>query len=288
MKLLYYRVFVARTSQLSLPLFSEGAPSKSDLIFKAFSSFSQAKPLYFSSGDRQYAYAVHKIAPPYIYANLAKLSQVKVQHSPEEGFKTESMDDWPHIPLIINTSDNPQQGQSIAIELNKAIFQHPQFQIRRLITELNAVVLREYDHEMALHPITEQGDFWAAVKQHEGSIKAIQFEFSAPNLFGTRDKLNDELRDARDDLGMTKTTIKVENSEGDLRVPNTNNFMQQGVKYVADGGGDYKIQLTQRRTLTSGDSVKSKEVEETELTIAASQTDTLKDFCDTLFSWLKH
>jgi hypothetical protein len=64
--------------------------------------------------------------------------------------------------------------------------------------------------------------------------------------------------------------------------------LKKACNNITDGGGEYKIHLTGRRTVTSYDAIKSKVVEEAELEIAASNAGTLKDFCDTLFSWLKH
>lgn len=284
MKLVYFRIFVARASQLSL--LDDTSLSKPELIEKAFTSTNE--PVYFNSGDRKYAYVVNKIAPPYIYASLAKQSQVKIQHSPEEDFETEAIETWPNVPIIINTSADPESGQTVAVELNKAVFEFPHVQIRRLVTELNRLILKNLGYEMAINPITERNDFWDTVKQYDGNINSVEFEFAAPNLFGTNDSLNNELKDARDSFGMTKTSIKLENSEGELHVPESNQFVKEGIKYISDGGGEYKIRLTDRRTVTSDDSIKSKVVEETELEIAASKAETLKDFCDTLFSWLKH
>lgn len=284
MKLVYYRVFVAKASQLSL--LDDNTLSKPELINKAFTSSSE--PIYFNSGDRKFAFVVHKVAEPYIFASLAKQSQVKIQHSPEEDFETESIETWPNVPIIINTSPEPDTGQSLAVELNKSVFEFPHVQIRKLVAELNSRILKSLGYEMAIHPITEQDDFWQTVEQHEGNIKAVEFEFSAPNLFGTNDSLNNELREARDSFGMTKTAIKIENSEGELKVPANSAFINEGIGYISEGGGEYKIHLTNRRTVTSEESVRSKVVEETDLKIAASSKETLKDFCDTLFSWLKH
>lgn len=283
MKLVYYRIFVAKSSQLSL--FDDTAITKPELIEKAFSS--NEEPIYFESGERKYAYVIKKIAPPYIYATLAKQSQVKIQHSPEEDFQTESIDTWPNVPIIINFSGDNQSGQSIAVELSRKVFENPHVQIRNLITILNTKVLKNMGYEMALNPITSQSDFWNAVNNNEGEIKSVEFDFAAPNLFGTKDSLNDELRDARDSFQMTSASVKLENSEGELKVPTDNNFINEGIKYIADGGGGYTIKLTHRRKITSDESIESKDIEEVQLEIAAKNEETLKDFCDTLFSWLK-
>jgi hypothetical protein len=226
MKLVYFRIFVARATQLSL--LDDNNLTKPELIEKAFTS--SEEPIYFSLGQRKFANVVHKVAPPYIYASLAKQSQVKIQHSPEEDFETEAIETWPNVPVIINTSGDQEAGQSVAVELNKAVFEFPHVQIRRLIVELNRLVLKNLGYEMAIHPITERNDFWQTVTQYAGHINSVEFEFSAPNLFGTNDSLNNELRDARDSFGMTTASIKLENSEGELRVPESSQFIKEGVQ----------------------------------------------------------
>lgn len=283
MKLVYYRIFVAKTSQLSF--FDDVKTTKPELIEKAFSSITE--PIHFSFSERKYAYVIQKIAPPYIYATLAKQSDIKIQRSPEEGFETDSVESWPNVPIIINFDGNESTGQSIAVELNKQVFEHPHVQIRSLISVLNSKILKNLGYEMALNPITAQSDFWQAINDNEGDLKSVEFEFAAPNLFGTKDSLNDELRDARDSFHMTKASVKLENSEGELKVPESNNFINEGIKYIADGGGKYTLKLTHRRTITSEESIQSKEIEEVQLEIAAKNEETLKDFCDKLFLWLK-
>lgn len=284
MKLQFFRIFIAQSSQLSL--LADTTITKGELISEAFGQ--QEEPMYYTSGESEYAYVVHKKTGNYIYASLAKKGRVKIQHSPEEDFEIEAVDTWPRVPLLINTDSDPENGQSIAIELNGSIFQHPHVQIRILVSELNKTILKRKGYEMAIHPISEQNEFWDVVSRFEGSINSLEFEFSAPNLFNSTDSLNDELRDARDHFGMTKASIKVENSDGELRVPSDNNFIKQGVNYITEGGGEYKIKLKNRNIITGADSIKSKEINETELEIAASNKETLKEFCDTLFSWLKH
>lgn len=284
MKIQYYRIFIERTKQLSL--LDDTTLTKKQLIDEAFNL--RTGPHYFNMGSRKYAFVVHKEAGNYIYASLAKYSHVNVEHSPEENFQIEAVESWPNVPIIINTSDDPEIGQSIAIELDKAIFRSPIVQLKKLVEELAHRSIRIKGYEIALHPITEIQDFWDVIKNYKGNIHALTFEFSAPNLFKTNDSLNDELRNAEDTFGMTNASIKLENSEGALNVPEDNKFVEQGLKYITDGGGEYRIQVKNKRTITSSESIRSTVIDETEFEIATKNKDTLIDFCDRLFLWLKH
>jgi hypothetical protein len=281
MKLQFHRLFVERTKQLSL--LDEENLTKSDLLDLAFNL---RAPFYFNIGDSRYAYVAQKESGSYIYASLAKASHVTVEHGPEEDFEEEDIESWPHIPLIINTDSDPVTGQSIAIELNQAVFRHPHVQLNRLVQELVNKYVRQKGFEMAINPITEQGEFWESIEKYSGNIRALTFEFASPNLFKSEDSLNDELRVATEAFGMTNTSIKIENSEGELKVPKDNTFVQQGIKYITDGGGQYKIQAT-KRTITSQESIKTEEIDKLELEIAVKNKEQLKVFCDRLFLWLK-
>ena len=87
MKIQYYRIFIAKTKQLSL--FNNGEDiSKSDMIYEVFNV---RKPFYFTAGSQKLAYITQKDAGTYILGTLAKAAHVNVQKSPEQGFVTESL-----------------------------------------------------------------------------------------------------------------------------------------------------------------------------------------------------
>lgn len=282
MRIQYYRIFIAKTKQLSLFDDAQAEVSKSDLIYEVFNV---RQPFYFTAGSQRLAYVTQKDAGTYILGTLAKAAHVNVQKSPEEGFITESIESWPHVPIIINTSSDPSTGQSIVVGFNRSIFKNPLYQLRILTKELSkGVEARGY--ELAVNTISDKDDFWKNIKQNQGFIKSLTFSFAAPNLFGTEDSLNDELRDARDSFGMTNTEVKIENSSSELSIPEGNQFVDQSLRYVADGGGSYKIKLKNKRVIQSKELTKSSVIEDIELEIASQDRSTLEQFCDKLFLWL--
>lgn len=282
MKAQYYRIFIESTKQLSL--FSPASTSKKELIYRAFNV---RQALHFKSGSQNLAFMTHTEAGPYIIGSLAKVARINIQKSPEENFATESIESWPHVPVIINTDSDPESGQSIIIGFNKSIFKNPLVQLRALAKLLTNLSLEEHGYEIAINNISEKDDFWNHIKEYEGMISSLTFDFEAPNLFNTKDSLNDELREARDEFKMTHAQVKLENSSGELNIPRDSEFVNQGLQYISDGGGGYKIKLKNKRTVSSGDATKTTTIEETEFEIVSRDRSTLEAYCDKLFLWLK-
>lgn len=282
MKFQYYRIFLDPITQLSLLPF-EAKLSKKDILEKVFY---RREPLYFNNGGQRLAYKTHLKVGDYIYGSVARHSQLTLNHSPEEDFKKESVDNWPVCRVLINISDDPITGQSIAFESDLAVFRTPLVQLRQLARELRKP-LYSFGYEMNINPITEQQDFWNIIAASQGRIKDITFTFDAPNLFGTGDKLNDELRDARDSFLMTKATIKLENPDAQLQIPKDSEFVKQGVQYVTDGGGEYKIRVRGRKTYSSSDSVRTGSFDDFEIELSTDDEVRLEALCDRVFSWLK-
>jgi hypothetical protein len=283
MRLQYYRVFLERTKQLSL--LDDTETTKQDLLYEAFN---QRTPVHFTNAKQQLAFVTHTESDTYIYASLAKSTQVSIQHAPEEGFVVEEVTSWPKVPILINTDNDPQTGQTVAIGINQQIFDQPLIQLRKLASELNKRVFKNRGYEMIINPISISNDFWGVVSDYKGKIKALKFSYASPNLFNTNDSLNDELKHARDIFKATNSAVELENGEGGLELPEDDPYIKQSVDYVAQGGGDYRIKLTSRRVITSEDSVATKEVEELELDISTKTKSTFKTMCDTLFLWLKN
>ena len=134
MKIQYYRIFVVKTKQLSLFDDAQGAVSKADLIYEVFNV---RQPFYFTAGSQRLVYVTQKDAGTYILGTLAKAARVNVQKPPEEDFATESIESWPHVPIIINTSADPSTGQSVIVGFNRSIFKNPIYQLRKLTKELS-------------------------------------------------------------------------------------------------------------------------------------------------------
>lgn len=281
MKVQYYRIFVEKTRQLSL--FDAHNSKKQDLIYEAFNV---RKPLYFKAGKQRLVFLTKVEVGPYILGTLAKAAHVNVQKSPEEGFVTESIESWPHVPVIINTDPNPKTGQSIIIGWNRAVFENPLFQLRILARELTRTSILDKGYEMAINTITDRGDFWRHIKDYRGHINSLTFSFEAPNLFGTKDALNDELRDAQDSFGITRAQVSLENSAGELNVPEDNQFVNESLKYISDGGGSYKIKLKNKRSISSREATKAASLEDIEFEIATNDRKAFEKLCDKLFLWL--
>ena len=265
-----------------MSLLDEKSITKQDLIYEAFNV---RQPLYFNFMKQRLAYVAQKEAGPYIIGTLAKASHVNIQKPPEEDFAIESLESWPHVPVIINTSSD-SSGQSILIGYVQSIFPSPISQLRALTEAIVEQKLRSMGYDLAINAISDESDFWKYVKENKGEITSLSFDFAAPNFFNTKDKLNDELREAKKQYDITHAQIKLDNEFGALKIPEKNKFIEEGLKYVAGGGGEYKLVLKTKQTISNKDATKSVTLNEKELEIAFQKRSELEAFCDKLFLWL--
>jgi hypothetical protein len=283
MKIQFYRLFVEKTKQLSL--LEDKKITKKDLLYEAFNI---RQPLHFKNATQELAFITQKEAgSQYIYGTLAKASHVSVSMPPEENFQLQQIETWPHVSVLINIDSDPETGQTLAIEYKPSIFDNPIVQLRALLIEITKKKLREKGYEIAVNPITDKHEFWSVVKDNAGHISSLSFDFAAPNLFKTKDELNKELKEATEEFGITSTEINLKNSEGELKIPENNPFVKQGLEYVSRGGGEYRLKLKNKKIITSEESVKSKVIDETEFEVSTQKASELKEFCDKLFLWLK-
>jgi len=233
-KFYYFTYFVNPINQL--PLFSENR-SKRDII------------LAFLKKDYEYQYRKADLGyvfvdeiDGYLIAKLGRRSKITRSLPPSQKFEEKKEESWPHCLMIINTNEDPNDGQKIAFEYKNSIFRSPQHQLKVFADELNGRLLGN-GYVISINSITDQENFWDVARRYEGRIEKLTFTFNAPNLFKLKDTLNTELKDAQRVYSITKATFGLENADGKLTIPQGNEFLKQGVEYVSAGGGEYQLRV---------------------------------------------
>ena len=124
-------------------------------------------------------------------------------------------------------------------------------------------------------------------KTHVETICAL----SNPKIFFPKKEvqiyvaLNEDLKNLSKEYNINKTTIELENSDGQLSVPENSELVKQGVEYVAKGGGQYSIKLKGRgrRVLKSSNNIVTKNFDFENLDIVTNDGEFAKETLKQIF-----
>lgn len=181
-------------------------------------------------------------------------------------------------------STDPSTGQRIAFELKSNVFETPYEQLKGFADAVNSELMM-LGYAIAINPITHVQEFWDIVKDNQGKLKKLSLSFNAPNLFGIKDDLNSELKDAQNVFGITKTNFELENADGKLKVPEDSELLIQGVEYITRGGGEFSIKLKGKgkRTISSKKNIETKTFDFEDIEIKTTEPELLKMILNRIF-----
>lgn len=279
MKFSYFRISLEPVTKQTL--FDSKTPQKIDVLRKIFKE--ESKYEYTVQG-RRIGFVSRRVVGDYVLAKLGRKGHVKLNSPPEKKFTSHDEEHWPVCTMLINTSSDRKKGQSIALEVNTQIFPRPVLQLERFAKKLTDKTISD-GYLVVIEPITRKESFWQKVEKTQGSLQDLEFVFDAPNLFNAGDKLSEELKAVRDQFGATRTTVKLGNPEGKLTVPKDNDFVNQGVRHITKGGGQYKLR-TKKRLIKSDESVEASVTEEVEVEISSDNEAQFIKACERVFQWL--
>jgi hypothetical protein len=164
---------------------------------------------------------------------------------PEEGFIEIERDAWKTAAIIIDVNAH-RDGQKSAMEVN-ALVGNTDPILKSLASHINNRAPSE-PFVIEINPIADAETFWAFEEQNRGEIISITFELIAPNMFGTRDDLDKELKELRDHEKMQKAKLQLENEDG-LKL--STDRVRNAVGYTAEGGGALRARTKRGKTFNS-------------------------------------
>ena len=278
----FYRIFVSQLETLNI---LTEVKTKHEAFLKAFSSISD--PVYFNVDRNSYVFVEEKREEGvYIYGQIGKRASVTRHLSPEKEFSTEELEDWPTVPVFINLTDNEVRGQSIAIGMSQRVALKPIKILNSFINELERKVLSD-EYALNINPVTRRKDFWDVIKSNKGAIEEVTFSFITPNLFKSSDKMDEELKYANKLMAAQNVDIKLENKSNGLNLSEDQPFAKRAVEYVSDGGGSYTIRVKgMQKAVKNGESVKSMQIEEFELSNLKNNDSQIEQICNKIFACL--
>ncbi|MHB8885687.1 MAG: hypothetical protein ACYC5H_11535 [Methylovirgula sp.] len=168
---------------------------------------------------------------------------------PESGFVELVHPAWTAATVSIDPSHH-DDGQKLAFEVNSLVGT-PLAIARSLANQINTASREPFLLEM--NAIADPISFWDFEGRNRGQITSITFEFLAPNMFGSKNAFDEELRELRDNEKVQKAKLELRNEDGlNLDTERTRN----SVDYVLKGGGDLSARARGNKRYNSDQKIK--------------------------------
>lgn len=219
----------------------------------------------------------------YFICRLGKRASIKRHLPPDKIFEETLEESWPYCWVVINTNPNDGSGQKIVFEYKSNVFSSPHEQLKYFEEEVNTS-LASSGYALAINPITEEREFWKFVDSHQDKIEKLVFTFNAPNLFGLKNSLSQDLKDLENEYGSTKISIELENPAGKLKIPK-NELTNQSVDYITKGGGEYSLRIKgkTKKVVKSKNNIVTRTFDNLDITLKSKGQEALFDILGKIF-----
>lgn len=216
-----------------------GAATVEDLIAKKNQIFAEAlsSSLAFSGGRTQTATQRLAQADDLLLYRIA--ANRSLQHETRD-FKTEVIDNWPKILLVIW---NAPDKQLIAVQHRANAFQDTQAVLKLVFDSVESILAK--NQLTALYePLFEKKVFWDLVERHKGKIQEVDFELVTPNMANISGVLPENLKQFAKRTNAVKSHVAIASDPGSsLKLDQSDPLVNALVDYSSQGGGDIAIRL---------------------------------------------
>jgi hypothetical protein len=182
----------------------------------------------------------------FIIGNLVRSHPRRHHAPPEEGAMEVVSDEWQGAMVVIDPTHH-EDGQKVSFERDETIGR-PRPVLQSMATHLNALPLAPYAIEPK--PIFSEASFWGWAAAHEFRLHSITFDFVVPNMWGSKNALDEDLKQLGS-VGVSR--VKVAMNEGDKKegIDAQSQQVRDGVDYAAQGGGSLTAKAKNGDTFTS-------------------------------------
>lgn len=153
---------------------------------------------------------------------------------PQEKLEEYTRDSW--IASVVVIDPSPQEdGQKLALQTNSNMGTASDL-LKNLVKAINTKY-SAWPYHVEVSEIVEPKSFWDFVKENEGKITSVTFDFIAPNMLGADDEFESEMREYRDKENARKVKLSIENPNG---INPETEKIKRAVKYSLSGKGKAK------------------------------------------------
>ena len=182
--------------------------SRNEWIKRLFSECIQ-----FQHRRKKYVYMADKNQPlsDCILGRLGREISEMENNPPEQGFEPIRHEAWKASRIVVDPTEH-SDGQKVAIEARRDVGT-PSALAPRLLRALEGVQ-QTHQYLNAIHPISDDKTFWSWADQNNEQITRLTFELEVPNMFGSEEEFEKEMRKYRDNENAQKVKIEISNPDG--------------------------------------------------------------------------
>lgn len=216
-----------------------GVATIEELIERKNELFAQAL-----SGASSFSNKKHETVTKRLYDRdgffLFKIANNRSIHRETREFKDEIIDNWPSI--LVGIWNRPDK-QLIAVQRRTSAFSSGEVAVKLILGRLSDQLGNH--HLRAIHePLFEKQQFWSILNQHQGKVKAVEFEIVTPNMANISGTLPEDLKEFARQTNSTRNTLKIESDpEAPLHLEESNRVLQGLVNYSSEGGGNIAVKI---------------------------------------------
>lgn len=239
--------------------------TKEELFLDFIAQLKEEKYLRGYIGLQQYrVYFSRNFSDSRLLLKFARKKDVIINNATETDIDKINQDSYPFSYIIVDTD-----RQLFLIQKNSEISTNTET-IIHAIEKIFSSFLIEKKVTLRLTPITESSSFWETVKNNQGKISSLEFEFLSPNFLGQSYKINELMKELKEETNVDSMKMIMKNENGNLTVFDRYPFFKDALEYISNGGGKWKMHFSGGGKATS----EEKPVEQEVLSsIAQNETD---------------
>lgn len=216
-----------------------GAATIDDVIARKNAIFAEAlgAPGAFTGGRTQTATQALAQADDFLLYRIA--ANRSLQHETRD-FKTEVIDNWPKILLVIW---NSPERQLIAVQHRVTAFQDTEAVLKLVFDSIEPLLARN-QLTAVWEPLFEKKVFWDLIEKFKGKVQEVDFELVTPNMANISGVLPENLRQFAKRTNAVKSRVAIaSDASAALKIDRNDAVVNALVDYSSEGGGDIAIRL---------------------------------------------
>ena len=186
-----------------------------------------------------------------IIGKVGREKLIEENTPPSEGLADLERMAWHASVIVIDPSDN-EDGQKLAMQWIDSVGK-PNSVLKSMIGAINEIH-PNLKYSFELDQIVDVSNFWEFVRQNSGKITQITFDVPVPNMFGSQENWDQDLRDARDKQRAKRVKVTYTNDDGQLD-PETDRI-REAVDYTDRSSGKIAARAKGKASFNSSSSNK--------------------------------
>lgn len=229
------RYFLDKDAQMHIDDYLD-PKTKEDIFMELLAQLKAEKYLPGFIGSQNYRVYFSKcFSDTRLLLKFAKRKDIVINNATETDIDKINRDDYPFSYIIVDTKNqlfliqkNPELSSDVTVIIHS-------------VEKIFSSFLTDKNISLRLTPITESGSFWETVENNMGKISSVEFEFLSPNFLGQSYKINQLMKELKDNTNVDSMKMTMKNEKGHLTILDKYPFFKDALQYISNGGGKWKI-----------------------------------------------